>query len=81
MSILRRLITLSGVALLAGCAGIVVGVLLAPAAGHETRAWVAGLIDTHGPTVMSHVRRGQDTVATAVDYVAAQVSSEPADGR
>lgn len=79
MSILRRLITLAGVALLAGGAGLVIGVLFAPAAGQETRAWVAGLIDTHGPTVMSHVRRGQDTVATAVDYVATQVSTASRD--
>ena len=79
MSILRRLITLAGVSLLAGGAGIVIGVLLAPAAGRETRAWVAGLIDTHGPTVMNHVRRGQDTVASAVDYVATQVGSQSAD--
>ena len=79
MSILRRLITLAGVALLAGGAGLVIGVLVAPAAGQETRAWVAGLIDTHGPTVMSHVRRGQDTVATAVDYVATQVSAASRD--
>ncbi len=78
MSILRRLITLAGVSLLAGGAGIVIGVLLAPAAGQETRAWVAGFIDTHGPTVMNHVRRGQDTVATAVDYVATQVGSQSA---
>ncbi len=79
MSILRRLITLACVALLAGGAGIVIGVLLAPATGQETRAWVAELIDTHGPTVMSHVRRGQDTVAAAVDYVSTHVGAESAD--
>ena len=75
MFILRRLFTLAGTALLAGLLGFVAGLLVAPATGAETRAWLSSLVNQHGPAVMDNVRKGQHQVERAVDYVASRVGS------
>ena len=75
MFILRRLFTLAAVAIVAGLVGGIVGVLVAPARGSETRARLASLVDRHGPVVMESVRKGQDSVTDAVDYVKSRLDS------
>jgi len=75
MFILRHLFVLTGTALLSSLLGFVVGLMTAPATGAETRAWVASLVDKHGPAMMDNVRKGQHQVGRAVDYVAARVDS------
>ena len=75
MGILRRLFTLSAVALLAGLIGVGVGFLVAPANGSDTRAWLASLIDEHGPAVRQNMRKAGDSVSSAVDFVASKVDA------
>ena len=47
MTILRRLFGVAVVAFLAGLVGVGVGLLVAPAAGSDTRAWLAGKVQEH----------------------------------
>ena len=74
MGILRRLFTLSAVAVLAGLIGV--GVLIAPVKGSDARAWLASLVDEHGPTVRQNMRKAGDAVGSAVDFVASRVDDQ-----
>lgn len=76
MGILRRLFTLSTVAFLAGLFGFGVGLLVAPAEGSDTRAWLASLVDEHGPAVRQNMRKAGDSVSSAIDFVASKVDAE-----
>ncbi len=76
MGILRRLFTLSAVAVLAGLIGVGVGVLIAPVKGSDARAWLASLVDEHGPTVRQNMRKAGDAVGSAVDFVASRVDDQ-----
>jgi len=75
MTILRRLFGVSVVALLAGLVGVGVGLLVAPAAGSDTRAWLAGKVQEHGPTVKENIQKAGGSVGDAAEFVAAQVEA------
>jgi len=79
MGLFRRLVTLLCVSIVAGCVGLVGGFLLAPAPGHETRAVIQAFIEEHGPSVTAQIQEGISLITNAVDYVTAQVNSNPAD--
>ena len=62
-------------AFLAGLVGLGVGLLVAPASGSDTRAWLAGKVEKHGPTVKQNIQKAGDSVGDAADFVAAQVET------
>ena len=55
--------------------GIVVGVLMAPAKGEDTQRQLSSLVQRHGPAVVDGIRKGQQKVAGAVDYVRDKIDS------
>lgn len=71
MFILRRIFAAVGFALL----GIVVGVLMAPAKGEDTQRQLSSLVQRHGPAVVDGIRKGQQQVAGAIDYVRDKIDS------
>ena len=75
MNLLRRLFGVSVVALLAGLVGVGVGLLVAPASGSDTRAWLAGKVEKHGPTVKQNKQKAGSSVGDAAEFVAAQVEA------
>jgi gas vesicle protein len=75
MNLLRRLFGVSIVALLAGLVGVGVGLLVAPASGSDTRAWLAGKVEKHGPTVKQNIQKAGSSVGDAAEFVAAQVEA------
>ena len=70
---LRQLMTLFGVAIVAGLVGLAVGVLAAPASGEDTRRQLSALFERHAD-VLDKVQRGQQVVADAVENVRARVA-------
>ena len=66
---------MSVIALLAGLAGVGIGLLVAPATGSDTRAWLAGKGQEHGPTVKQNIQKAGNSVGDAADFVAAQVET------
>ncbi|MCS5687885.1 MAG: hypothetical protein NZ659_03800 [Acidimicrobiales bacterium] len=75
MNVLRRLFGMSVVALLAGLVGGGIGLLVAPATGSDTRAWLAEKVQEHGPTVKQNIQNAGDSVGDAAEFVAAQVET------
>ena len=72
---IRRLITLICVAILSGLAGTVVGVLIAPAPGRETRAQMSIFAERHGHIVTETVEQGRDLVGAVVEFFATRLTS------
>ena len=66
---------MSVIALLAGLAGVGIGLLVAPATGSDTRAWLAGKDQEHGPTVKQNIQKARNSGGDAADFVAAQVET------
>ena len=66
---------MSVVALLAGLVGVGIGLLVAPATGSDTRAWLAEQVQEHGPTVKQNIQKAGDSVGDAAEFVAAQVDT------
>ncbi len=75
MFILRRLFAAAGFALLGGILGIIAGVLMAPAKGEDTQRRLSSLVQQHGPAVVDGIRKGQQKVEGAIDYVRAKIDS------
>ena len=73
MFILRRLMTLFGVAIFAGFVGLAVGVLVAPASGKDTQRQLSDFLKRHAD-VVDKVQRGQQVVADAFEDVRARVT-------
>ncbi len=75
MNVLRRLFGMTVVALLAGLVGVGIGLLVAPATGSDTRAWLAGKVQKHGPAVKQNIQKAGNSVGDAAEFVAAQVEA------
>ena len=72
---LRRLMTLFCVATLSGFAGTVLGILIAPAPGSETRARMSGFVEQHGDLVTDTVEQGRHLADAVVEFLAARLST------
>ena len=72
---LRRFVTLLFVASLSGLAGTVVGILIAPAPGPETRARMSGFVEQHGDLVTDTLEQGRQLADVVVDFLTTRLSS------
>ena len=70
MSSLKQDLTYLGVALIAGGLGLLVGLLVAPASGRETRRMIGRRLDEEKDHL---VRKGQRALADVADYVEDQI--------
>jgi len=66
MSSLKQDLTYLGVALIAGGLGLLVGLLVAPASGRETRRMIGRRLDEEKDVL---VRKGQRALEDVADYV------------
>ncbi len=69
---LRRLITLLFVALLSGTAGTAAGILIAPAAGLETRERLSVLVEKHGEIVQNGVQWSRQLLGNVTGFISSQ---------
>lgn len=72
---LRRFVTLLCVAACSGLAGTVLGVLIAPAPGHETQARMSGFVEEHGDLVTAAVEQGRQLAGAVVDFLTEHAAS------
>jgi len=70
MSSLKQDLTYLGVALIAGGFGLLVGLLVAPASGRETRRMIGRRLDEEKDHL---VRKGQRALEDVADYVEDQI--------
>lgn len=73
---IRRLITLICVAVLSGLAGTVIGVLIAPAPGRDTRAQMSEFMEQHGHVVTETVEQGRMLAGAVVEFFTTRLSSQ-----
>ena len=70
MTSLKQDLTYLGVALIAGGLGLLVGLLVAPASGRETRRMIGRRLDEEKDHL---VRKGQRAIEDVADYVEDQI--------
>ena len=68
----RRLITLLFVALLSGTAGTAAGILIAPAAGSETREQMSVFVEKHGDFVRNGVQWSRQFLGNVAAFISSQ---------
>ncbi len=72
---LRRFVTLLVVATLSGLGGTMLGILIAPAPGAETRERMSGFFEQHGDLVTDTVEQGRHLADALVDFLTTRLSS------
>jgi hypothetical protein len=72
---LRRFVTLLCVATLSGLAGTVLGILIAPAPGSETRGRLSGFAEQHGDLVTDTVEQGRRLADAFAEFLTRRLSS------
>ena len=70
---LRTLIVFICVAALSGLAGTALGILIAPAPGHETRARMSGFVEDNGDIVADTLDQGRRLADAVAEYLSGQL--------
>lgn len=71
----RRFVTLLCVATLSGLAGTVLGILIAPAPGSDTRTRLSGFADEHGDIITDTVEQGRRLADALAEFLTSRLSS------
>ena len=70
----KRLVTLLFVALISGMVGTTTGILIAPAAGAETRERMTIFFEEHGTDVREGVQWSRQFLGDVVGFISSQLS-------